>query len=323
MFKCPKCGNSYEIPTCQCGYTVCQNKKIWQLSDAPDIVLDGEGDKYIGYEHIGENYTGSKKKYKIEEKDYKIAEKVAELTGEGIFLDLACGNGYLAVPVASFNTKVIAGDISNTMLSILMEKAEINDISLNNVTACRMNALDIPIEDNSISCVTANSVLHLISNPTKVIEEIKRVLKADGVFICLADAPAREKCPEYDNSLCNEIVHEFYNTYWKKLIKRDIHPTKYSWKFDRNDVCCRLFKNVEKDIIKYDREYSRTIKEGFLTRIWNRGFSDQVAVPRDIHDEVILEVYEEIASKYGSQFSDVKFRGRENDIVLTKYSNAK
>ena len=32
-------------------FTIYNN--ILQLSDSPDIVIEGEGDKYIGYEHIG------------------------------------------------------------------------------------------------------------------------------------------------------------------------------------------------------------------------------------------------------------------------------
>ena len=65
---------------------------IYQLTDAPDIVISGEGDKYIGYEHIGGAYSGNNK-YLIRESDELFADYLAEVTGNGIFLDLACGDG--------------------------------------------------------------------------------------------------------------------------------------------------------------------------------------------------------------------------------------
>lgn len=131
---------------------------IWQLTNVPDIVTDGSGDKYIGYEHIGESYSG-KRKYTIEERDRLTAKEIAELTGSGVFLDLACGDGCLTVSCASFGTKIIAGDISNSMLKILQDKALKNNISLENVMLCRMNALDTSLKNECVDTVAANSVL--------------------------------------------------------------------------------------------------------------------------------------------------------------------
>ena len=47
MFLCPKCKNKMTLPACSCGYTARQQNMIWQLSDMPDIVIDGDGDKYL------------------------------------------------------------------------------------------------------------------------------------------------------------------------------------------------------------------------------------------------------------------------------------
>ena len=198
MFLCSNCKAIIELPRCsECGNEYELKKGVWQLSDMPDMVVDGEDDKYIGYEHIGENYSGNRK-YVIEDKDFAVAKEIAHLTGDGIFLDLACGDGCFTVPVASLGTKVIAGDISNTMLKVLKQKAEENKVSLQNVTLCRMNALEIPLADESVDTVVANSVLHLISNPEKVIGEICRVLKKGGCFICIDDAPGKNMESGYD-----------------------------------------------------------------------------------------------------------------------------
>ena len=54
MFACSKCGSVYQLPKCIfCGNKVACTEDIWQLTDDPDIVTSGDGDKYIGYEYIG------------------------------------------------------------------------------------------------------------------------------------------------------------------------------------------------------------------------------------------------------------------------------
>ena len=231
MFICPKCHCSMTLPICSCGYSVPNFDGIWQLSDAPDAVKTGDGDLYIGYEEIGEAYSGNRK-YIIEETDGLVAREISELTGNGVFLDLACGDGCLTLPCAQNGTKIIAGDISNKMLGILKDRAQHLSISLDNVTLCRINALNIPIADESADTVVANSVLHLISNPQKVLDEIHRVLKTGGAFVCLDDAPGRQDDENEDNSLYFEIVNNLYNKYWELLGKQGIYPKKYSWKFD-------------------------------------------------------------------------------------------
>ncbi len=73
MFVCPKCQNIIILPTCFFGHTTAKQNNIWQLSDMPDIVTTGDGDKYIGYKHIGENYSGNRK-YLIEERIFRSGE---------------------------------------------------------------------------------------------------------------------------------------------------------------------------------------------------------------------------------------------------------
>lgn len=318
MFICPKCKSKMELPKCQCGYTAVQTNNIWQLTDMPDIVISGDGDKYIGYEHIGESYSGNRK-YIIEDSDAIFAKEISELTGEGVFLDLACGDGCFSVPCAANGTKIIAGDISNSMLRILQEKAEHNSINLDNVTLCRINALEIPLADESVDTVVANSVLHLISNPEKVVREIYRVLKKSGVFICRDDAPGKTPETTFDNSLYFEIVNSMYSEYWNRLNAQGIYAKKYSWKFDRNDICDQLFSSRVEKIIEQNQLYIILLKDGFLPRFTSRGFSDQVDVPKDLHDEIITELLQVSKAKYGETFTDVALKGIEQDIVITMY----
>lgn len=318
MFICQKCKTNMALPRCICGYEIKQMNKIWQFTDMPDAVTDGDGDKYIGYEHIGASYSGNRK-YIIEESDAIIASEIPKLTGKGIFLDLACGDGCFTVPCAKNGTKIIAGDISNNMLTILQDKAKNNKINIENVTLCRMNALEIPIVDNSIDTVVANSVLHLVSNPKKVVSEIHRVLKKGGIFICIDDAPGKATVTPFDNSLYFEIVNSLYREYWNKLYAHGVYAKKYSWKFNRDTFCDKVFSGRTEKIIERTAMCEIPLKTGFLPRFIGRGFSDQINVPKELHEKVSADLLLLFEEKYGKDFGDISWKGVEQNIALTVF----
>lgn len=295
---------------------------ILQLTDAPDLVTTGDGDKYIGYEHIGGAYSGNRK-YIIRERDSLVAAYISDIVGDGVFLDLACGDGALTVPCAKCGIRIIAGDISNGMMMILQERAKRNNVSLENVTLCRMNALDLPIEDESVDCVVANSMLHLISNPQKVLDEIYRVLKTGGSFVCLSDAPGRKSLAmseyEKENAEYSRALGEIYDTYWEELKAYDVHAKRYSWKFDREAACKAMFREVEIKVIERGMLYVDYLVDGFLPRFEGRGFSDQVDVPPEIHKAVSDKVISSVREKYGKTFENIAYHGIEEDICIYRY----
>ncbi|MBO5111234.1 MAG: class I SAM-dependent methyltransferase [Clostridia bacterium] len=318
MFLCPQCKRTMTMPQCACGYVVPEQNGIWQLSDAPDMITMGEGDKYIGYEHIGESYSGQRK-FLIEERDALFAKVISDKAKDGIFLDLACGDGCFTVPTAANGTRIIAGDISNRMLSILKKKAAHNGISLEQTVLCRMNALEIPLADESVDVVVANSVLHLISNPQRVISEIWRVLKQGGIFLCGEDAPGKNPGAILDNSLYNEIVNSLYGEYWKRLSALGILPKRYRWKFDREATCTALFSRREETMVERGMPYETPLKDGFLPRFLGRGFSDQADVPPALHEEVTKALLSDFEKQYGADFAEISFHGVEDDLQIIAY----
>ena len=318
MYLCPACKSIMDLSTCRCGHQIPCFDGIWQLTDMPDMIIDGDGDKYIGYEHIGESYSGARK-YLIEERDALFAMEISRLTGDGIFLDLACGDGCFTVPCAANGTRIVAADISNTMLSILQKKAKLNGIPLNKVTLCRMNALDLPLADETVDTVVANSVLHLISNPQKVITEIYRVLKKGGIFLCGEDAPGKNTSSIFDNSKYNEIVNTLYREYWNRLKEYGIYPKRYRWDFDRDTICNSMFGKMDEKTIQRNATYEIPLKDGFLPRFLGRGFSDQVDVPSKLHDQVTSTLILEFKERYGPDFADVSYKGVEDDLRIIAY----
>jgi SAM-dependent methyltransferase len=186
-----------------------------------------------------------------------------------------------------------------------------------------MNAIEIPLADESVDTVLANSVLHLISSPEKVVREIYRVLKKGGVFVCRDDAPSKTPETPFDNSLYFEIVNSIYSEYWNRLNAQGIYAKKYSWKFDRNAFCDRLFiRRVEKSI-EQNQPYEIPLKDGFLPRFTSRGFSDQVDVPKDLQDEIITGLLQVFKEKYGESFVDISLKGLEQDMLITMYYKLK
>ena len=296
---------------------------ILQLTDSPNLVTTGDGDKYIGYEHIGGAYSGNRK-YVIGERDGIVASYISDIVGDGVFLDLACGDGALTVPCAKCGIRIIAGDISNGMMMILQERAKRNNVSLENVTLCRMNALNLPIEDESVDCVVANSMLHLISNPQKVLDEIYRVLKTGGSFVCLSDAPARKNSidiSEYEkeNAEYRRAVGEIYDAYWEELKAYNVYAKRYSWKFDRESACKAMFREVEIKVIERGMPYAERLVDGFLPRFEGRGFSDQVDVPSKIHKVVSDKVVASVREIYGKTFENIAYHVIEEDICIYRY----
>ena len=329
IFKCPKCNHAMSLPSCRsCNYTVAHNKGVYQLTDDPYMMKDDSAKiKYIGYEDIGESYSGDSlfKKTNIDEKYMKIRD----IIGDGLLLDLACGDGIYSVPLIKLGVKVISMDISDKMLSLLYKRAKIEEVDTSNLLVCRANALNIPLIDNSVDAVIASGVLHLISKPEVVVKEIYRVLKKGGKYIAFQDKPNAKYVNE--NGLTEEekaenrkyfellnFVHKRYFEIVKN--KYNISSTRYSWAFDREKVCDQFFDNKQIYTISANLKVSDTFKNLFLNRMNGKGFSDQSDVPENIHKEVFHKVMSEFTDKFGASAVDTVFTGYKNDIEISVYS---
>lgn len=326
IFLCPKCKSAFALPQCNCGYVVPCINQIYQFTDDPYRVKDDSADiKYIGYEDIGKYYSGLSlyKKIDIDERH----KKVAQLIGDGILLDLACGDGLYTIPFVMQGVKTISMDISDKMLSLLYKRAEIADIDSSRLLVCRANALYIPLCDCSVDAVIANSVLHLISKPELVLNEIYRVLKAGGKFITFDDSLRSNQLNENNisekekaqNKSFGEFVGFVHGKYFQKLNAYNIRGTRYSWRFDKDKICDEMFRNKETYLIRENKKIVNKFKDTFLYRMGGKGFSDQSDVPQDIHDKAFAEVMSEFLAKYGKEALNTVFTGYENDIEIKAY----
>ena len=263
IFKCPKCKKTFTLPSCDCGYTASCANRIYQLTSDPYMVKDDSAEvKYIGYEDIGEAYSGGAG-FTLKLVDDKF-DRIAKVIGGGTLLDLACGDGLYTVPLLKRGVKIIAMDISDKMLSLLYRRAENANADASNLIVCRANALDIPLADNTVDFVIANSMLHLISRPEIVVNEVYRVLKTGGGYITFDDKPntsgvnknktlsEQEKADNKENDEMSGFIHGRYFQILKD--EYNILGKRYSWNFNREKVCDDLFGGKETILIPIENK---------------------------------------------------------------------
>ncbi|WP_460294324.1 class I SAM-dependent methyltransferase [Clostridium tertium] len=140
-------------------------------------------------------------------------------------LDLGAGTGYLSIPAAKIVDNIVyALDLDLKMLNFIQAKAK--DKNITNIKSLQGSIDKIPLSDTSIDIVLASLVLHEVNTLSKALEEIKRVLKAHGYFLCLEfekkELNAGHKTPPRIHSL--EMEQELKNagfTIEKKLFLED------------------------------------------------------------------------------------------------------
>jgi ubiquinone/menaquinone biosynthesis C-methylase UbiE len=116
------------------------------------------------------------------EREYETLSQAAKLTGNEILLDLACGTGIYARPLAKqLNRGAVFGlDLSKPMLEFAARQARKEGVM--NMQVMRGNALDLPFSDGSFEVVNCCGALHLFADLSLALREIHRVLKPGGRF---------------------------------------------------------------------------------------------------------------------------------------------
>ena len=93
-------------------------------------------------------------------------------------LEIATGPGLLARHVAPAAKKMIATDYSDGMIAQAKKGATIS-----NLTFEVADAMNLPYADGSFDAVLIANALHIVPDPGKVLNEIKRVLRPSGLLI--------------------------------------------------------------------------------------------------------------------------------------------
>ena len=100
------------------------------------------------------------------------------LTKEMDVLELATGTGLIAINIAASVCSVEATDFSPKMIETAKKKTVPKNVrfSVEDATA-------LSFDDNSFDAVVISNALHIMPEPEQVLENIKRVLKPNGLLI--------------------------------------------------------------------------------------------------------------------------------------------
>lgn len=114
-------------------------------------------------------------------KDLLSAAQRWGITGQ--VLDIGTGTGLLAIEFARQipDIEVVGLDLSDVALEVAQINLREGDPKLK-VSFENGDAEDIPFDDDSFDLVISNNTLHLIEDPTRMFNEIQRVLRPGGRF---------------------------------------------------------------------------------------------------------------------------------------------
>ena len=146
-------------------------------------------------------------------------------------LDLCTGTGDIAIRAARMRPgwKVVGLDFSPAMLKLAAEKGA--KYRCRNVRWREGNAMEIPYPDGMFDAVTISFGLRNCADTGKVLREIARVLKPEGVLLCMDSfVPS------------NKAVRPFYRIYFRFLMPLlgggRTHRKEYVWLQESTEEFC-------------------------------------------------------------------------------------
>ncbi|MFD1423892.1 ubiquinone/menaquinone biosynthesis C-methylase UbiE [Laceyella sacchari] len=119
----------------------------------------------------------------VYENIFKLIEALGQLDSkEAKICEVGVGTGRMAIPFIKKGYAYTGIDISNNMLSKFKDKIA-NIDHINQVEVFQADATHLPFENSRFDMVWGTKVLRHISNWKGVLQEAKRVLKENGVFL--------------------------------------------------------------------------------------------------------------------------------------------
>lgn len=93
-------------------------------------------------------------------------------------LELATGTGLISLAVADRVNSIEATDFSPKMIAVAKKKHIPGNVKFSVQDAC-----NLPYPDSSFDCVIISNALHIMPDPVLALQNIRRVLKKDGMLI--------------------------------------------------------------------------------------------------------------------------------------------
>lgn len=191
-----------------------------------------------------------------------IENKIDDLKGKNI-LDVGCGTGIASRKLAAYEAIVVGTDISEQMLN---EAKKINK----GIQYICAPTHSLPFSSKSFDLVTAFSAFHWFTDENSI-NEIKRVLVDDGVFVVIN---------KHDVAGIRKEVVKIFKKYTNQISgKNSYDPQQILTECGFRDVQSTVFKTSESYTLEEATTYLKSIA------LWNSiSQKDRPAIEREIKD---------------------------------------
>lgn len=139
----------------------------------------------------------------------KKAVQLADVKPTDHVLDVACGTGALTEAFATADAQSVTGiDYTPEMLDVARQRQTRKE-NLASITYQQGDAMDLPVEDQSVDVVSIAFGIRNVADPQKALQEFGRVLKPGGRLVILEFSLPR-----------NRILLGCYNFYFHHIMPR-------------------------------------------------------------------------------------------------------
>jgi ubiquinone/menaquinone biosynthesis C-methylase UbiE len=183
LIACPKCKGNV---TKRGKFLKCSNCfSSYQFRNGIPILLDESlsSDYFKEQEEIFDEYSTKEATF-IKWMESYIDRLLTNLKPrkKDVIMDIATGDGYIAIELAKRGHSVIAFDLSMGMLLKLKKTIEKMKLTKNVIFVCG-NAVSLPFKKGIADIITANAIMEHIPDEKRAISEIDRVSRKNARFM--------------------------------------------------------------------------------------------------------------------------------------------
>ncbi len=148
----------------------------------------------------------------------EVLKRFSPVDGK-FFLDVGCGAGGLAIAFTKRSPVTVAFDIDPKYLKVAMAWGEEEGVELNLLLA---SGEHIPFKDESFDFVACSDIIEHLENPTKMVGEVARVLKEEGIIYLTCPNRISPRIVWRDN----HYLLPFFTIFPRKIANAYVKATK-------------------------------------------------------------------------------------------------